>query len=111
MVFVVELLQSGKSLSRQTAFFVPTKHLALKDPQIESKLSLKDITLNIEVSARSTARLVECSLTGADVVFSDNYFDLPAKKKLNITAPLPSGWDLSMAKEAFRVRSVFDTYK
>jgi beta-mannosidase len=53
---------------------------------------------------------VECSLTGADVVFSDNYFDLPAQKSVTITAPLPDGWNLRKAKTAFKVRSVYDTY-
>jgi beta-mannosidase len=60
------------------------------------------------------ARLVEVSLTGAPadggVIFSDNYFDLPARKVISVTAPLPGGWDLAMAKAALKVRSVYNTY-
>jgi beta-mannosidase len=49
-------------------------------------------------------------LAGADVIFSDNYFDLPAKRDFIVTAPLPAGWDLAKARAAFKVRSVYDTY-
>jgi len=110
MVFVAELWQGVKCLSRQTAFFTPTKHLMLTDPQIETSLSLKNDMLAIELSSHSLARLVECSLTGADVNFSDNYFDLPAQTNITITAPLPNGWDLAKAQSAFKVRSVYDTF-
>jgi beta-mannosidase len=110
LVFIAELWHGEKCLARQTAFFVPTKHILLADPHIHSVLTIKEGMLNIELSALSLARLVECSLTGADVVFSDNYFDLPAQKQVTITPPLPAGWDLAQAQAAFKVRSVYDTY-
>lgn len=110
LVFVAELWQEEKRLAQQTAFFVPTKHLSLTNPQIISNLTLKEGTLAIELTARSLARLVECSLTGADVIFSDNYFDLPAQKSVIVTTPLPVGWGLAQAQAAFKVRSVYDTY-
>ncbi len=110
LLFVAELWQGEKYLAQQTSFFVPTKHLSLADPQIRSNLTLKEGMLAIELSARSLARLVECGLNGADVIFSDNYFDLPAQKVIILTAPLPAGWDLARARAAFKVRSVYDTY-
>jgi beta-mannosidase len=110
LVFVAELWQGDRRLAGQTAFFVPTKHLSLVDPQINAAVRLKEGLLAIELSARSLARLVECSLTGADVIFSDNYFDLPAQKVISVTAPLPAGWDLAMAQAALKVRSVYNTY-
>jgi len=110
LVFIAELWQEEMCVARQTAFFAPTKHLSLADPQINSQLTLKDGQLAIELSARSLARLVECKLIGADGVFSDNYFDLPAQRTITVTTPLPAGWDLSQAQSAFRVRSVYDTY-
>jgi beta-mannosidase len=108
LVFVAELWQGDQRLAAQTAFFAPTKHLSLVDPQIKADVTLKEGLLTIELSARSLARLVECSLTG--VIFSDNYFDLPAQKVIRVTAPLPTGWDLAMAQAALKVRSVYDTY-
>ncbi|HMZ06667.1 MAG TPA: glycoside hydrolase family 2 protein [Anaerolineales bacterium] len=110
LAFMAELWEGETCLTRQMAFFMPTKHLALKDPQIKSKLSVKNGVLSIEVLSKSLARLVEVSLNGADVVFSDNYFDLPSQTKVTITAPMPAGWDLKKAKAAFSVRSVYDTY-
>jgi len=110
LAFIAELWQDNTCLARQTSFFVPTKYLLLADPQINFNLSIQGGLLVIELSARSLARLVECSLTGADVVFSDNYFDLPAKKVVAVTAALPAGWNLDRAQAAFGVRTVYDTY-
>ncbi len=110
IAFIAELWEGETCLTRQMAFFIPTKHLALKDPQITSILSTKDGVLSIELSAQSLARLVECSLIGADVVFSDNYFDLPPQTSVTVTAPLPAEWDLKKAQAAFKARSVYDTY-
>lgn len=110
LVFVAELWQGENFLSQQTSYFVPTKHLALIDPKIKTKLMMKDGELNIQLSASSLARLVECNLIGADVIFSDNYFDLPAQKTLTITAPLPDQWNLTKARTAFKVRSVYDSF-
>jgi beta-mannosidase len=110
LVFTAELWQAEKRLALQTAFFAPTKHLSLHDPKISTHISLHAGQLAIELSAHSLARLVECSLLGADVVFSDNYFDLPVGQLVTITAPNPAGWDLEKAKSALRVRSIFNTY-
>jgi beta-mannosidase len=110
LVFVAELWQGENLLSRQTSFFVPTKHLTLSDPKIRAKVTLKEGILSIQLSSRSLARLVECSLTGADVIFSDNYFDLPAKKTVILTTCLPAGWSLAKAREALKIRSVYDSF-
>lgn len=111
LVFLAELWQGDRCLARQTAFFVPTKHLSLADPQIEADMTLAEGLLTITLSARSLARLVEVSLEGADVVFSDNYFDLPAGRRVTVSCPLPAGWTLPQAQAALRVRSVFDSYR
>ena len=119
LVFVAELWQGDRGgttgpLAAQTAFFAPTKHLSLVDPQINANVTLKEGLLTIELSTRSLARLVEISLTGTPaeggVIFSDNYFDLPAQKALSVTAPLPAGWDLAMVQAALKIRSVYDSY-
>jgi beta-mannosidase len=110
LAFVAELRQGDARLAQQVAYFVPTKHLALAGPRITAQLSLEDGMLAIDLSAASLARLVELSFTGTDVVFSDNYFDLPAGRATRITAPLPVGWDLAHARTAITVRSVYDTF-
>lgn len=50
------------------------------------------------------------SLSGADVVFSDNYFDVPAGRMATVTCPLPSGWTVEQARAALRVRSLYDSF-
>jgi len=53
---------------------------------------------------------VELSLASADVVFSDNYFNLPAGRTVEIFCPLPVGWTLDQARKAFSLRSVYDSF-
>ncbi|MFN2148693.1 MAG: beta-mannosidase [Anaerolineales bacterium] len=109
-VLIAELWQAERILSRQTAFFVPTKHLRLADPSISTQLQIDGDEIQIQLSAHSLARMVECSLGGVDVLFSDNYFDLPAERAVTITAPLPPGWTASQVKAAFKVQSVYDSF-
>jgi beta-mannosidase len=111
VVFIAELWQGGQVPSRQTAFFVPTKHLALAKPGISAQLRVEQGQVCIELASRSLARLVECALESAEVVFSDNYFDLPAGRTVSISAPLPAGWTPSQAQAALKVRSVYDSYE
>ena len=110
LVFIAELYQGEQLVSRQTAFFAPTKHLSLTDPNISTQLRVEGEYLHIDLTSDSLARLVECALEGADVVFSDNYFDLPAGRTVTISAPLPEGWTLSQVQAAFKVRSVYDSF-
>ncbi len=110
-VFIAELWQAGQRLSRQTAFFVPTKHLNLVDPAIQANLHITGGEIQIELTSQSLARLVECTLEGADIVFSDNYFDLPAGRTTVISAPLPAGWTASRLQAALRIRSIYDSFE
>jgi beta-mannosidase len=110
LVFIAELWQGEQFISRSTAYFVPIKHLSLVDPSISVNVETRDGELSVGVTSRSLALLVEVSLSDADVVFSDNYFNTPAGRTVEISCPLPAGWTLSQAKEAIRVRSVFDSY-
>ena len=110
LVFVAELWQGDQFVSRQTAGFVPIKHLSLTDPAVNVDLRDESSQLIIELTSRSLALLVEVSLTGADVVFSDNYFNLPPGRTVQISCPLPAGWTLSRAQKSFNLRSVYDSY-
>ena len=110
LVFMAELWQQDRFISRQTAYFAPIKHLALSDPAVAWELQSQDGELTIELTSHSLALLVEASLDGVDSVFSDNYFNLPAGKTVRISTPLPDGWTLNRARQALRVRSVYDSY-
>ncbi|MBP6786117.1 MAG: glycoside hydrolase family 2 protein [Candidatus Promineofilum sp.] len=110
LIFIAGLWQDGRSVAWQTAYLAPTKHLELVDPQITTTCSGDADQLHVEVRGRSLARLVELSLDGADVVFSDNYFDLPAGRAVTVTCSRPPGWTDSQAEQALQVRSVFDSF-
>jgi beta-mannosidase len=66
--------------------------------------------LIVEMVSHSLALLVEVSLNGADVVFSDNYFNLPPGRPIQISCPLPTGWTLSKVQKEIRICSVYDSY-
>ena len=110
LVFVAEVLQAGNRLSMQIATFVPTKHLALADPEVTARLDSTDGNLIIDLKAQSLARLVEISLEGEQVIFSDNYFDLPAGREVKVFSRLPAGWTVGQARQALKIRSVYDSY-
>ncbi len=110
LVFVAELLQGGKRVALQVATFIPTKHLSLADPTVTANLRLVDGSLLVDLRVQSLARLVEVSLEGAQVIFNDNYFDLPAGREVTVSCPLPDGWTLDGARQALKIRSVYDSY-
>lgn len=110
VVLVCELRQGGKVIQTSVATFAPTKHLNLQNPRFGASLSLEDNMLSITLRSDSLARFVEVGLEGADVIFSDNYFDIPANRARTISAPLPDGWTAADAEQALRLRSVFDSY-
>ena len=110
VVFVAEMWRDGQLAATSVTPFVANKHLELRKPGLKTQVSVEDRTLHVDVSARSLARFVELSLEGADVVFSDNYFDLPAGRSVRISAPLPEGWSAAQAESALKVQSLYDSY-
>jgi beta-mannosidase len=84
--------------------------LSLTNPKITADLESRDDDVIIELQSESLALLVEVSLDGADVIFSDNYINLPPGRRVQLSCPLPAGWTLTRVQEALKVFSVFDSY-
>ncbi|MFO7632645.1 MAG: glycoside hydrolase family 2 protein [Caldilinea sp.] len=110
LLFVAELRQGEEVVAINVAPFVPTKHLALRKPALKVNVTELDGELAIELQGDTLARFVEVSLVGADVVFSDNYFDLPAGRNRIVVAALPAGWTAAQAQAALKVRSLYDAF-
>ena len=110
LVFIAELWQGEQMVSRQTAYFAPSKHLELKEPEISAQVKVENETAHITLTAASLSRLVELTFEGEEAVFSDNYFDLPAKRSISVTVPIPAGWEETEIQSALKIRSVYDTY-
>ena len=110
-VLVSELQEADSRRSLVVTPLVPDKHLALHKPRI-------DVAIEPAASGRAVVRLhsdtlarwVELSFEGAEAVFSDNYFDLPAGRDLTASFELPAAWEVDRARVALRVRSIVDTY-
>ncbi len=117
LVFVSELWQNADLRSCVVTPFVPDKHLELENPRITWDAVLEgkggdgeEKLVTITLQSSSLARFVELNLGAADVVFSDNFFDLPPNHKVSVSCPLPEGWTIKKLRTALRVRSLYDSY-
>ena len=108
LVFTAGIYKDGQCLSRQTVLFAKEKNITLPDPELHWKVSQEGKHMVIALTANAFARFVELRLEGADSIFSDNYFDLPACGTIQILCALPDGWTMEQTKLALRVRSVAD---
>jgi beta-mannosidase len=110
IVLVHELWRDDQRLQLGVVPFVPDKHLALTDPDLHYTIGETDGTITIDVTAQRLARFVWLEIEGADVVFSDNYFDLPAGRTATVTLPSIEGWSLDRVRRALRVHSLVDSF-
>jgi beta-mannosidase len=110
IVFVCELWQGRSRVASCVSPFAPIKHIELEQPGLKVKVAKTGGGLSFDISAKNLALFVEIALDGSDVVFSDNYFDLPAGATTRITVPLPKGWTLARVRKAIRIRSLVDSY-
>jgi len=107
VVFVAEMWQNGQLVTQCVTPFVANKHLELRKSGLKVQTRIEGQTLMVEVSTRTLARFIELSIEGADPVFSDNYFDLPAGATVTVTTPLPENWT---AESKVLARSLVDSF-
>ena len=107
---MAELWSGRERVALQVATFVANKHLKLIEPGLAVELRQQGQRLVIDLTARSLARFVEVSLAGAEVVFSDNYVDVPARRTISLSCPLPPGWTVDQARAALQVRSLYHSF-
>ena len=110
VVLVHELWHDGERLSSGVVTFGPNKHLELADPELAYAVRRVGGDFEAEISSRRLARFVWLDLEGADVVVSDNYFDLPAGRTQVVRFAAPEGWDVERVRGALRVCSLVDSY-
>jgi beta-mannosidase len=110
LVFICELWQGEKLISSTVSTFVPNKHLSFSDPNLNVTVRQAGEKFVFTVSASSMARFVELNLAGADVVFSDNYFDVPAGREVQVTCPMPDGWTVGKAESSLTIYSLYNSF-
>jgi beta-mannosidase len=110
LVFICELWQGDNLISTSVGTFVPNKYVSFTNPDLKVTIGQDDDEYFFSLTAKSMARFVELKLTGADVVFSDNYFDVPAGRVVQVTCPIPDTWTLEKAEDALSVYSLYDSF-
>ena len=91
VVLTHELWRGDERLSMGLAPFVPTKCLKLTNPGLHTDIRETGEGLQIEITAQRLARFVWLALDSTDLVFSDNYFDLPAGRMVTVRLPRLDG--------------------
>jgi len=110
-VFVAQLIQKEQIQATQLATFVPNKHLQLVNPQLKAYLrQVEQGECVVEVEAGYLARFVELSIDDADVIFSDNYFDVLPGETVQVTCRIPEGWSIDDMARSLTVFSLYDSF-
>jgi beta-mannosidase len=111
-VLVSELWAAGadEPVARVVTAFTPDKGLALAQPGFDLAVEARAGRMVVLLRPASLARWVEVALDGVDVVFDDNYFDLPAGREVAVGFEAPEGWDIERVRRALRVRSLVDSF-
>lgn len=110
LVFLCTLKQNGSLISYSVSPFTSNRYLELVEPQITHQVEQKGEFAGIKLTSSSLARFVELALEGADVIFSDNYFDVPAGMEIGVCCQIPQGWTLEQFRERLRVVSLSDSF-
>ena len=107
---MAELLQDGAVLATSVTPFAPNKHLELTRPGLSVVMRKEKQQAVVAVTAQTLARFVELKFEGADVVLSDNYFDVPAGRTVVVTCPIPAGWTVARMRKALQVQSLYESF-
>jgi beta-mannosidase len=110
VIFVYELLNDVDRLSIGVHTFVPSKHLSLTEPHLSTTFSEGRDGFWIDITAKSLARFVWLQLEEIDVVFGDNFFDVPAGRTVKVWMPKIADYSLYDIQNRMSVTSLIDTY-
>jgi beta-mannosidase len=109
-----ELLVGQNAVSGGTTLFVPAKYFKFLPTKLQVIVEeTADRFILTVTSGTALAKFVELDLKKADVVFSDNYFDLSAGERKMVTVDrsrISARITLEEFKNQLTVRSLIDTY-
>jgi beta-mannosidase len=109
-IFVCELWQNDQMISTRMSTFVPNKHLALRDPELTVTVQENGSDLVLECTSKQLARFVELKLPGYDMIFNDNYFDIPGGRKKSIRVHKPEQLSTNDVARILKIYSLFDSF-
>ena len=110
VVLVYQLLYGGGMVSMGMVPFAPSKYLELPDAAVTAGVSgLAEGTV-IRLRSSHTARYVMLYVPGYNLRFSDNFFDLPAGRSVEVAVEDPCGLRTEDIAENLRILSLRDSY-
>lgn len=111
--FHYKLIDKEQVISQGVILFTPAKHFYFKDPHLISKFEEDNEKFYIKLQSNSLAKFIELSLKNTDVIFSNNYFDLPPEEEYIITIDKLENkkiTSLNDIKNNLKIKSYFDSY-
>ena len=106
-----ELSDENHTICRKTLRFVSPKAFRFRNPEIRSRISGTGRNYEITLASESYASGVELDFTGADISFSDNYFDILPSLPVKIFFNTEDYTTAKKLEEMLTVRSVYDIGK
>ncbi|MBW6536809.1 MAG: glycoside hydrolase family 2 protein [Mariniphaga sp.] len=108
LLLSAELIENGKTLSRNIFFFRPFKELNVSTPQVEYTIAKTDLGFDIELKTDMLAKNVYLQIEDEEGFFSDNYFDmLPGEK---VTINLETDISEEKLNEVLTLRTLDDAF-
>ncbi|HHW21290.1 MAG TPA: hypothetical protein GXX26_00190 [Clostridiaceae bacterium] len=104
---------AGEKESAKSALFIRPKHFAFNRPNYELSVTDRGDVFEIHICSDTFCDYVELSVTGADPVFSDNYFSIATKEGVAVTVNkkyLPENMNAEELKHAINAYSIADSY-
>ncbi len=108
LVFVAELVENGKILSKNSFYFEPFKKLKISHPTVGYSISGSETGFDIELKTDKLAKNVYLQIGDEKGFFSDNYFDLLPGEK--VTIQLQTKLSEEKLKEVLTIRTLDDAF-
>ncbi len=108
MVFVAELVEDGKLLSKNYYYFLPFKQLKAPAPTVEHSIVKTDKGFDITLSTDKLAKNVYLQIADEKGFFSDNYFDLLPNEKVSVN--LKTAISEEKLNEVLTIRTLDDAF-
>jgi beta-mannosidase len=108
-VLTVRLAQGGALLDEKHWLLVPDR--AARLPKTRLTVTCTDKSAGgatVRLAADSYARYVYLEADGVTAPWSDNFFDIPAGRSVEVTVALPQGMDAAGLSKALRVKTLAD---
>lgn len=109
VVFVAQLVENGKVISKSNYYFMPYKQLNIPESKIEYAIEKTDDGFDIALKADKLARNVYLQIGDEKGFFSDNFFDLLPNGKETIH--LKTNITEEKLNEILTIRTLNDAFK